>query len=423
MKPNIILHINRYDHGGTAVVVDLIAKNLNKSKYEAIIYLEKKNRKKQKSILSEDVINQKSRKAARCEKTYKKDVKLRSNNIGKRIERAFGKNVGELYLSIKRAYEFITKQAFKIHKFVKIMRRNNISLVHTHSELIHGKPEIIAAKIVGVPCICHIHAYYKLTHFDKFFKRFVNSFICISNDVERKYNRNHCIEKKTVIIHNGIDIKPYNYNFDNEVTRKDLGFKHEDILVCLVGRIVSWKGHEYFIKAIADIANKFPELKGIIVGNVQDDYFGSNRVYFKKLKSLIDKLNVKEKIVFTGFRKDVPRILSAMDIVVHASTTPEPFGLVIIEGMASGKPVVATGAGGVLDIIEDGVNGILVKCKDEKAISNAIYQLVSDKEKSIKIGLEGQKKVYKNFRIENQIIAIQELYDNVLTSCTNKVCK
>ena len=112
-----------------------------------------------------------------------------------------------------------------------------------------------------------------------------------------------------------------------------------------------------------------------------------------------------------------------MDIVVHASTTPEPFGLVILEGMASGKPVVATEAGGVLDIIEDGVNGILVKSKDEKAISNAIYQIISDKEKSIKIGLEGRKKVYKNFRIENQIIAIQEHYDNILSSYTKKVAK
>ena len=112
-----------------------------------------------------------------------------------------------------------------------------------------------------------------------------------------------------------------------------------------------------------------------------------------------------------------------MDIIVHASSRPEPFGLVIIEGMASGKPVIATEAGGVLDIIENGVNGILVKCKDEKAISRAIYQIISNKEKSKKLSLEGQKKVYKNFRIENQIIAIQELYDNILSSYTKKVCK
>ena len=88
--------------------------------------------------------------------------------------------------------------------------------------------------------------------------------------------------------------------------------------------------------------------------------------------------------------------------------------------MASGKPVIATEAGGVLDIIEDGVNGILVRCKDEKAIAKAIYWLISDKERSNKIGLEGRKKVYKNFRIENQIFAIQELYDNILSSYTKK---
>ena len=74
-------------------------------------------------------------------------------------------------------------QVPKINYFVNIIRKNKINLVHTHSELIYGKPEIIAAKITGVPCISHIHAYYALTHFDKFFKKFVNSFIYISKDV------------------------------------------------------------------------------------------------------------------------------------------------------------------------------------------------------------------------------------------------
>ena len=423
MNQKKILHVIRHDKGGSAVVVDLITKNLNRKKYEAIIYLEKPNRLIPKRTLLKSIINKKTKNGIKYETTRQKGNKRVDINLGEKIECAFGKRAVKFYFSIKSAYGFITKQAPKINKYIKIIRNNKISLVHTHSELIHGKPEILAAKIVGIPCICHIHAYYKPNHFDKFFKRFVNSFICISNDVAKIYNRNDCIEKKTIIIHNGIDITPYNYNFDNEHIRKELGVKSEDILVCLVGRIVSWKGHEYFIKAIADIANKFPELKGIIVGGIHDDYFGLKRAYFNKLKFIIKELNLKEKIVFTGFRKDVPRILSAMDIVVHASTNPEPFGLVIIEGMASGKPVIATKAGGVLDIIEDGVNGIIVKCKDAKAIANAIYQLVSDKEKSIKIGLGGQKKVYKNFRIEKQIIAIQKLYDNILSSYTTKDSK
>ena len=76
-------------------------------------------------------------------------MKQRKLNIGQRIECAFGENAREVYFSIKRAYEFIIKQAPKINKFIKIIRKNKISLVHTHSELIHGKPEIIAAKIIG----------------------------------------------------------------------------------------------------------------------------------------------------------------------------------------------------------------------------------------------------------------------------------
>ena len=286
MKQKRILHVIRNDLGGSAVVVDLIAKNLDRTKYEAIIYLDKFNRLIPKKILIEDKIYKQTKNGIRYE-TIKQEGKKRGGiNLGKKIECVLGKKAGELYFSIKRAHEFITKQAPKIIKFVRIIKSNKISLVHTHSELIHGKPEIIAAKIVGIPCICHIHTYYTLNFFDKFFKRFVNSFICISKDVAKKYISSHCIEKKAVIIHNGIDITPYNFNFDNEHIRKDLGFKSEDILVCLVGRIVCWKGQEYFIKAIADIANQFPNIKGIIVGDVQDDYFGFKRLYLKKLISL-----------------------------------------------------------------------------------------------------------------------------------------
>ena len=120
-----------------------------------------------------------------------------------------GEIAKKVYFSIKRVYEFIIKQAPKIKKYVKIIKHNRINLVHTHSELIHGKPEIIAAKIVGIPCICHVHAYYKLTTFDKFFKKFVDYMIFISNDVQNEYNKNCFLGNKAVMIHNGIDITLY----------------------------------------------------------------------------------------------------------------------------------------------------------------------------------------------------------------------
>ena len=414
MKPNKILHINRNDHGGSAVVVDLIAKNLNKSKYEAIIHKEKTNLKRQKSILSEDIIFQEKKYGNRYRIAKIQNYEKRKLNIGQRLDCAFGKNASKIYLSMKRAYEFITKQALKIIKYVKIIRHNRINLVHTHSELIHGKPEIIAAKIMCIPCICHVHAYYKPTHFDTFFNKFVDYLIFISNDVANEYIRNRCIRNKAVIIHNGVDMTLYKNKYEIEIIRKELGVKTDDFLVCIVGRIVSWKGHKYFIKAISQVADIIPDIKGIIIGDIEEDYYGQQESYSRELLTLIEELKINEKIKFTGFRSDVPRLISAMDIMVHASSSPEPFGLVIIEGMAAGKPVIATAKGGVLDIIEDGINGILVPCKDSKLMAKAIQKIYHDKKLSKKIGNAARKQIIEKFTIEHQVAAIEKVYESLL---------
>ena len=147
---------------------------------------------------------------------------------------------------------------------------------------------------------------------------------------------------------------------------------------------------------------------------MDDDYYGIQESYFRKLILLIKELKINEKIIFTGFRNDVPRLISAMDIIVHASSSPEPFGLVVIEGMAAGKPVIATAKGGVLDIIEDGVNGILVPCKDSKSMAKAIQKIYHDKKLSKKIGTAARKRIIEKFTIEHQVAAVEKLYDSLL---------
>jgi glycosyltransferase involved in cell wall biosynthesis len=107
-------------------------------------------------------------------------------------------------------------------------------------------------------------------------------------------------------------------------------------------------------------------------------------------------------------------------MVVHTSIIPEPFGLVIIEGMASGKPVVATAAGGVLDIIEDGLNGLLVPCGDAKAISRAILQIISDPDRAKQLGMAARRRVAEKFTIQRQVMATQKLYDVILANSQGK---
>ena len=129
---------------------------------------------------------------------------------------------------------------------------------------------------------------------------------------------------------------------------------------------------------------------------------------------MVNSLGLSDKIIFTGSRNDVPRLVAAIDVVVHASSVPEPFGLVIIEGMAAGKPVVATGAGGVLDILEDGLNGLLVPCRDAEAMARAILQIISDPDRAKQMGMAARRCVAEKFTVQHQVMAVQKLYDDIL---------
>ena len=129
---------------------------------------------------------------------------------------------------------------------------------------------------------------------------------------------------------------------------------------------------------------------------------------------MVKSLHIEDKIIFTGFRRDVSILILALDVVVHASSTPEPFGLVVIEGMAAGKPIVATAAGGILDIVEDGVNGLLVPPKDAKALSRAILQIMSNPDRAKQMGVAARRRVAEKFTVQHQVKAVQELYDTIL---------
>jgi hypothetical protein len=147
------------------------------------------------------------------------------------------------------------------------------------------------------------------------------------------------------VVYDGLEMADSLYPYDVAEVRAELGLSSDDFVVGNVGRLVAWKGQDVFIHALAEIAHKVPNLKALIVGRPDR----GKESYLDELKTLATACGLAQRVVFTGFRLDVPRLLAAMDVVVHSSSSPEPFGLVVIEGMAAGKPVVATRAGGPLD--------------------------------------------------------------------------
>jgi glycosyltransferase involved in cell wall biosynthesis len=424
LKVNIrrVLHVLRSVEGGVPVVVDHLVNGLDRERYEPIVLFDTHHQSeiRKKLLLS----NIKTIDLKKCvdNQTSSSAKPLKNLNISRQLEANFNKEASKIYLSVKNLFKFLLKQAPMINSYVRAIRDNRVDLVHTHSDLYRGKPEIMASRISGIPCISHHHNYREFTYFDNFFSRFVDAFIYISNYVA-EYHASQGARFKGTVIHNGIDLNRFSQSYDIDSVREEFGVKSDQTLLGIIGRIDWWKGHEYFIEAIAKAAKEIPGLRGLIVGSLEKNVIGildRNRRYFKKLKLMVNSLGLSDKIIFTGSRNDVPRLVAAIDVVVHASSVPEPFGLVIIEGMAAGKPVVATGAGGVLDILEDGLNGLLVPCRDAEAMARAILQIISDPDRAKQMGMAARQCVTEKFTVQHQVMAVQKLYDNILANHQRK---
>jgi glycosyltransferase involved in cell wall biosynthesis len=155
--------------------------------------------------------------------------------------------------------------------------------------------------------------------------------------------------------------------------RHSLGWEHHPI-VGTVGRLQAGKGHEVFLQAAARLADTLPELRFVVVGGAILGWEGS---YPDDLRRLAGELGLEARLHFAGHQTDVYPWYDALDVVVHPSFG-ESFGLVPVEAMALGRPLVATAAGGPLEVVEDGVSGLLVPPGDPQRLAEAIDRILGD---------------------------------------------
>lgn len=178
----------------------------------------------------------------------------------------------------------------------------------------------------------------------------------------------------------------------------------------IVGRISPWKGQHIFLRAAAQVREKFPETRFMIIGA---PLFAEND-YEQELHKLTEQLKLRDVVQFTGFRTDVPDLIAQLDILVHASTLGEPFGQVVAEGMAAGKAVVATAGGGVPEIILDGKSGLLVPMGDAGAMAAALLRLAGDPPLREKLGAAARQRIQEQFTIERTARGVEAVWDHVL---------
>lgn len=317
----------------------------------------------------------------------------------------------QLYLAARQDFPLARRLAY-------LIKDEAVDLVHHNNTLFTNRTTVMAARLAHVPQICHVRMLQNLSFVEKYLAGYIDRFIYISKAVETSYHKQGIPIHKGQVIYNPIDIETFEQVNHSAELRTELGLTQQDRLITNVGRLDWWKGHDYFLQAMAELIQAQPNTKALIVGAPVSNQLG--QTYYQKLQQLVTELRLSDHVIFTGLRLDIPRVLAASDIVVHSASEPEPLGRVIIEGMAAGRPVIATAAGGVLDIIEDQVTGLLVPPKNAGLMAKAIQQLLENPEQAKIIGQQAQQEAKERFSIERHVAAVQHIYQEILTNRNDK---
>jgi len=220
-----------------------------------------------------------------------------------------------------------------------------------------------------------------------------------------------CRDRVTVV-HNGIEVARFDPTLDGAPFRREHGIPSDAPVVGTVGRLRPWKGQDRFLRAMAQVAREVPEARFLVVGGA---VFGVDDDYPRQLRRLAADLGLTDRVIFTGHLEDVRPALAAMDVFVHAGD-PEPFGLVNLEVMAMGKPVVAFAHGALSEIVINGETGVLVPPGDESTLAEAVLWLLRNPERRGTMGNAGRLRVTKHFTAERMSAEIGAVLHQLLPS-------
>lgn len=255
---------------------------------------------------------------------------------------------------------------------VRVAQQRRIGLVHLNNGFANVSAAL-AVRLAGVPMVAHAHALEVPSRLGRAVAAGCRRTIAVSGMVRDSLLEFGYPGWRIVTLPNPVPVPVLSRDARADARRR-LGLPHSAPVFGLVGRIVPWKGQRQFLAAALRVLAELPDAHVLIVGEATDD----GAEYAAEVRAEIARTGVADRIHLPGFIAEMSAVYAALDVLVHSSIEPEPFGLVITEAMAHGVPVVAAERGAPREIIRDGYDGFLRNPHDPVAVAKTIVALLSD---------------------------------------------
>lgn len=289
-----------------------------------------------------------------------------------------------------------------------LVKERDISCIHSNSTSAHFVGGRVGTK-TGRPAIWHVRDVASIPVGSKMLGRTATRIVAISHAVRDALVRQGLPEDRIQVVHNGVDVWRFNPETDGSQIRQEHRVPTDGFVFGMLAQMVPWKRHDLFLDAAGEVSTRHPQTRFWVVG---DDLFGDHPDYIAALRRQVCSRGLADRVSFFGYRSEIPNIIAGMDAVVVPSDC-EPFGRVVIEAMAMAKPVIATRAGGPMEIIEEGKNGFLISPGEVGELAAAMDQLVANPQLGSRFGAVARRRVVDAFDIRRTVKATCEIYREV----------
>ncbi len=398
MKKVTVLFVDAaVEFGGSLVVIGNLIDALDKRHFRSIVVGEINRALLEKFICSEV-------RTYRIARIYNYADWFMTVDLINRLPGRFLRKVTNYLLSAVRS----VVNGVYLARIAMVVVKEGVDIIHVSNGMNNLAP-VLCAVFLGRKFVVHVHGVETPGFIQKLLLKRVPHFITISDYMKNSLIKNGYPNDRMTVLANPVCPREVSIKKISEL-RNRYGINTDEQVLGIVGRVVRWKGHVEFLMAAGIVMRTVPRLKVLIVG----DFAHKSTPYRSEITRIIEDSGYKDRVIFTGYVSDVENYYCLMDVCVHASIDPEPFGLVITEAMACGVPVIASDRGAPREIITDGVNGYLVNPDETEKLAEAIIMLLNDGDLRSRIGGEGKEHVLREYQVTKFARSMEELYVRVL---------